>query len=447
MRKSLGTFCTEALAPFGHKPAAHHRLIISKLEAVERGEIRRLMIFMPPGAAKSTYASVLFPAWYFAQGPHRSIIGTSHTADLANAFSRKVQFTVREHGPKLGYGLASESAELWHTTNDGQYRAAGVGGPIAGFRADLGVIDDPTKSRMMAESATVRDTVWAWYGSDFRTRLKPDAAVVAIGTRYHEDDLFGRLLNEQGPLWDVLKLPAVAEDDDPLGRAPGEFLWADDSYGYAALLHAMREETGPRDWWSLYQQAPRPSDGGIFKIRQIATLDAEPAGTATVRAWDLAGTRDTGTRDADWTVGTLLGRTREGSYTILDVVRFRGGPEEVEATIIATASRDGRRVPISIPQDPGQAGKAQIQYLTRRLAGYRVHSSTETGDKSTRAMPFASQVNVGNVSLLRAAWNREVLDEMAAFPSGSHDDVVDSLSRAFAYLSDSSVVDRFRALA
>jgi predicted phage terminase large subunit-like protein len=153
-----------------------------------------------------------------------------------------------------------------------------------------------------------------------------------------------------------------------------------------------------------------------------------------VRAWDLAATRELGTRDPDWTVGAKLTRTSEGRFVVEDVVRLRGSPDEVEAAIVATASRDGAGVQIRLPQDPGQAGKAQALYLTRKLAGYRVHSQPVTGDKSTRAAPLAAQVNVGNVSIVQAPWNRALLDELASFPSGAHDDQVDALADAFAGL-------------
>ena len=152
------------------------------------------------------------------------------------------------------------------------------------------------------------------------------------------------------------------------------------------------------------------------------------------RAWDLAATKDIGTRDPDWTVGTLLARHDDGRFVIEDVVRLRGSPDEVEATIVATASRDGRGVAIHLPQDPGQAGKAQVLYLTRKLVGHRVESKPVTGDKATRAAPLASQVNVGNVSMVRAGWNRALLDEMAGFPSAAHDDQVDAAALAFEAL-------------
>jgi predicted phage terminase large subunit-like protein len=266
--------------------------------------------------------------------------------------------------------------------------------------------------------------------------------VVLILTRRHLDDLAGRLLAAEGARWRALKLPAIAGMDDPLGRAPGAPLWADDGYGYGAAparARATYEAGGAlRDWAALYQQEPRPAEGGLFKTAMVAALGAAPAEAAagrTVRAWDPAATSAAGTRDPDWTVGLLLMRTADRRLVVLDVARLRGGPEEVERAIVATAGRDGRRVKVALPRDPGQAGKAQVAYLTRRLMGRTVPARPETGAKATRAAPVASQCNVGNLAVARAPWNRAFLGEPAGFPGGAHDDqVVGALARGFAEL-------------
>ena len=422
--------------------------MLSRLEAVAAGKIKRLMVLMPPGAAKSTYVSVLFPAWLMARFPGTAVLAASHTIGLAENFSRKVQREIRDNAGLLGVGLANEASERWSATNGSEYRAAGVGSAIAGFRADWGIIDDPVKGRKEADSETYRNAAWDWYNADFLTRLKPDASVGLIVTRWHEDDLAGRILERHGDAWDVLSLPAQAGENDPLGRAPGEWLWADDDYGYAKTLPSLRETLGARDWASLYQQSPRPDDGGVFKPHLMPVIDAAPAGAMWVRAWDLAATKESGTSDPSRTVGALLGKTQDGRLIVRDVVRFAGTPDEVEATILATASRDGRTVYISCPQDPGQAGKSQAAYLSKKMVGYRFVFTPETGDKATRAMPFASQVNVGNVSMVKAPWNDELVAELQTFPSGVHDDQVDALSRGFDFLTQgAAVLDRFRAMA
>lgn len=397
------------------------------------------MIFMPPGSAKSTYASHLFPPWFLAQRPDLKIIAASNTMDLAQRFSGYVRNYVRPNTADLGYSLRTDNQGVWETTRGGEYKAIGIGGAIAGFRADLALIDDPIRLRAEAESDTIRDKIWDWFQSDLRTRLRPNGRIVLIQTRWHADDLGGRLLEAQPGEWRVISLPATAKQNDPLGRQPGELLWSNDpSYPYGAEIARVKaeyEQSGAmRDWHSLYEQDPRPGEGALFKTTQIAVVDTAPAGGTIVRAWDLAATAQVGARDPDWTVGLKLARYSDGRFGILDVVRLRGGPDEVEAAIVNTASQDGRGVRISLPQDPGQAGKTQVLYLTRKLAGYMVESSPETGDKATRAAPFASQVNAGNVFMVRAPWNRALLDEMAGFPAAAHDDCVDAGSRALSML-------------
>ena len=182
LRRSVRRSLTEWSRLNGFEPAAHHKLLIDRLEAVTRGEIDRLAIFMPPGSAKSTYASALFPPWYLAQNPAKSVIAASHTAELAERWGRRVRNLVSEHAPRLGYAIAADnqSAGRWATSADGEYYAAGVGGSITGRRADLVVIDDPVRSREDAESETVREKVWDWYRADLITRLKPGASVVLV---------------------------------------------------------------------------------------------------------------------------------------------------------------------------------------------------------------------------------------------------------------------------
>jgi predicted phage terminase large subunit-like protein len=454
-RSDLTLWTVEAQRHKGYKPAAHHRLLISKLEEVAAGTIPRLMVFMPPGSAKSSYASKLFPAWMLRRGVQ--IIGASHTvAPLALKFSAEIQDLVRENQEVLGYGLRSENVQMWRTTNGGQYLAAGVGTAIPGFRADLGIIDDPIKSRQAADSETDRQRVWEWYIGSFERRLTPGASIILILTRWHEDDLAGRLLEVQGDQWEVLKLPAEAEAGDQLGRQPGEWLWEDDDYGYGAELASIKDNLeaagATREWASQYQQRPRPLEGSIFRTDRIGVLPAPPAGGRTVRAYDLAATKDTGTRDQAWTRGVKLTLLDNKRLVVEDVVGCRGGPDDVERLIFNTAGQDGRKVTIGLPQDPGQAGKAQVAYFAKLLHGYPIESSPETGDKATRAAPVASQVNVGNVDVVAGPWNRSFLDELAAFPSGATKDQVDALSRGYAMLIErgrplilsSKALDRFR---
>jgi predicted phage terminase large subunit-like protein len=295
------------------------------------------------------------------------------------------------------------------------------------------------KSRQDAESETVRERTWNWFISDLRTRLKPASAIVLIMTRWHESDLGGLLEKQQPGLWTILKLPAIAEENDPLGRQIGEWLWSDDAYDYASELKALCSEFetngATREWAALYQQRPRPTEGALFKTGLIIAIDAIPSGATFIRAWDLAATAQVGTRDPDWTVGLKLARLPDGRWIVADVARDRLDPSGVEKMILATASQDGPTVKISLPQDPGQAGKSQSRNLAGKLAGYDVHVSREDGDKAVRATAVAAQCGVGNLLVLKAPWNAVFLDELSGFPSASKDDQVDALSRAFNVLN------------
>jgi predicted phage terminase large subunit-like protein len=393
------------------------------------------MILMPPGSAKSTYASVVFPAWWFTQYPRSSIIGASHSRNLAEHFSRRVRTLILAKQNYLGFGIERDqrAIDTWTTSNGGDYLAVGVRGAITGRRADLVIIDDPIKSRADAESGRQRDHIWDWYKSDVTTRLKPGGKVVLIMTRWHPGDLGGQLLERAKSEWRVVRLPALAEADDPIGRSVGAPLWPE--WEDHDALARKRELIGERAWSALFQQMPLPSGGRLFSIDRIAVVQPGRDAEATVRAWDLAATGHTGRNDPDWTVGLKLTRDSTGRYVVLDVVRIQGTPHQVEELIVSTAHRDGTKVIVAIPEDPGQAGKSQMSYLTRQLAGFHVISSRETGSKATRAMPLASQVEAGNVSVIRAEWGRILLDEMCEFPWGGKDDQVDAMVRAFTTLT------------
>lgn len=445
VERSLVSWCTEALAPVNQSPARHHRLLCKELEAVETGEVDRLMILAPPGSAKSTYASVLFPVWWFRRNPRTAVIAASHTGDLAEDFGRRVRNTVSENADILGYSLSvdSQAAGKWNTNAGGEYRTFGVGKAIAGRRADLCVIDDPVSGREAADSESDRNRVWKWYIGDVYNRLKPGGRIVLIMTRWHEDDLGGRLLQEAetgGDKWRVLSLPALAEPKpgkpDPLHRRTGMALWPE--WENEEALDRKRRVSGEREWASQFQQRPTPTDGILFKEEFLKKVPSIPFGDkieTECRGWDLAATEQTGTRNPDWTVGVRIARLTSGRYLVTDVVRMRGSPSDVESIITETTKNDGPDVIVSIPQDPGQAGKAQVTYLAGQLAGHIIKTNTETGSKSTRAMPVASQAEVGNLLFLDRSWTETMFSEMKTFPSGLKDDQVDALSRAFSHVA------------
>lgn len=281
------------------------------------------------------------------------------------------------------------------------------------------IIDDPHKADE-ARSDVMRGNVLEWFQNTLESRKNsPNTPIILIMQRLHEDDLSGFLLSGgNGEEWEHICLPAL----QPGGTA----LWPE-KHSVEELLRM--EQAAPYTFSGQYQQRPSPADGGIFKPDQIGTVEAEPAGCQWVRGWDLASTTE-----GDWTAGVKIGKSKDGMFIVADVCRVRVGPDQRDAAIKNAADMDGRLVKISIPQDPGQAGKTQVLYMTRALAGFNVASSPESGDKVTRAEPFAAQVNVGNVSMVKGAWNRAFVDELRMFPNGTNDDQVDAASRAFAEL-------------
>jgi predicted phage terminase large subunit-like protein len=435
------SFAAKVLASAGQVPARHHRLLIEHLEDVATGSCDRLMVQMPPGSAKSTYGSVLFPAYFFGVHAQGQIIGTAHTASLADYFGRHVRDLIAAHGDLLGLRLtkSSRAAGQFFLESGAEYFAAGVAGPITGRRADLIIIDDPVKSWAEAESAHLRDGLYDWYRAELSARLKPRGRIVLIMTRWHEDDLAARLLRGDAG-WKVVKLPALAEANDPLGRLPGGALWPE--WQDEAAIARRRQEVGERAFAAIYQQNPRPPEMALFNTKMIRILPEAPVLVRVIRAWDLAASLAETGRNPDYTVGLKAGTTEDQRVVILDVIRMQASSSQVEARIVSTAKADGTATIVALPQDPGQAGIAQISTLSQRLLGYHVHASPERGTKVMRAGPAATQVDAANLYLLAAPWNESFIAELAAFPDSEKDDQVDALSRAVNTLATTGAMAR-----
>jgi predicted phage terminase large subunit-like protein len=426
IRRSLTDWCRYA----GFEPAAHHLLLIDKLEAVTRGEIDRLAVFMPPGAAKSTYASILFSPWYLGNHPDHCVIAASHTSELAEKWGRRVRNLLSEHSLVLGTALAADSqaAGRWETDSGGEYFAAGVGGAIAGRRADLVVIDDPVRSREDADSELIRDKTWDWYKSDLYTRLKPGGRIVLIQTRWHEDDLAGRLLADMaagGDKWDVISLPAIAESDDPLGRRVGEALWPEWESGDE--LARKRRAVGPRDWSALYQQRPAPEDGDYFKAEWLKPYEQVPA-RQTLRIYggsDYAVTADGG----DYTVHAVIGLDPEERPYLLDLWRKQAA-SDVWVDSFCDLVLEWK--PIGWAEEQGQIRAGVGPYIDRRQRERRAYVAREAfptrGDKAVRAQSIRGwMAQRGLYVPVNAPWYPAFRSELLSFPAGKHDDQVDAL--------------------
>ncbi len=413
-RRHLVKF-TEATNLLYH-PASHHHRICEALEQVERGEIDRLMIFMPPRHGKSELASRRFPAWCLGRKPHRQIIAASYNSDLASDFGRDVRNIVASEDfaeifPSVGLRPDSKAANRMNTNQGGAYIAAGVGTAVTGRGADIALIDDPFKDREEADSEVTRNKVWSWYQSTLYTRLMPKAAIVLIQTRWHEDDLAGRLLETQADQWTVLELPAI--------NKAGEALWPE--WYDETALERIRNSIGPREWSALYQQRPQPDEGTFFQRDWLQSWVNKPARLSIYGTSDYAVTDGAG----DYTVHRIWGVDSEGTLHRLDGWR---GQTSSDIWIDKKLDLIAKHKPLAWFGEAGVIMKAIEPMLKRRMLERKVYCRMEwlpsIHDKPTRARGFQARAAMGKVRFEPGA----DIAEFLAFPAGKHDDEVDVAS-------------------
>lgn len=418
--------------------ARHLKLIDEELHRAASEGDGRILLTVPPRHGKSELTSKYFPAWYLGWKPDNRVMLCSYEADFASGWGRKARGVLEEYGPGMNVLVAKDSsaANRWDIAGrDGGMVTAGVGGPITGKGGHLLIIDDPIKNYEEAHSPTIREKVWDWFTSTAYTRLEPGGSVIVIQTRWHEDDLTGRILKRlTHEKWKLIRLPALAEEDDPLGRKPGEALWP--ARFDEKKLDAIRRTLGSYQWSALYQQNPTPREGGFFRREWFRVVSAPPVCTRQVRLWDLAATEESIGSDPDWCCGWKVGITEQKQVALLHRVRFRGTPAAVEKVIEQTAQTDGPNVAIVLEQEGGASGKGWPDSIIRyRLQGYNARYEKPTTSKENRAQPLSAQAEVGNVLMVQGPWVEEALDEFTAFPNGTHDDQVDSASGAYNWLT------------
>ncbi len=417
--------------------AEHHRLILAEMQRCMETPHGRLMIMAPPGSAKSTYASVVAPSWYLGTQPNRRIILASYGDDLARRHGRRTRQLLRspEAAEILQCSLDPESraADEFGLTNGSEYMACGILGGITGNRAHGIVIDDPIKGRQDADSQVIRDRTFAAYEDDLLTRLIPGGWVVIINTRWHEDDVSGRILPanwsgesgdikcRDGNMWRVLCLQAECQQpSDPLRRPIGEMLWRE----WFDDRHWEQFRLNRRTWSSLYQQIPAPAEGILFRKDDMGTYEKAPDGLRIIGASDYAVTPD----DGDWTEHGIAGIAPDGSIYLLDWWRGQTGPEvwiEKKIDLIA------RWKPLAWFGEMGPIRRATEGRLRQRMidrqAPCRIEWLPHIGDKPTKAQSIIASAGMGRVLWPRAAWVAELQRQCLVFPAGSPDDGVDTL--------------------
>lgn len=415
--------------------------ICAHLQAVSEGKFNRLHMNVPPGTMKSLLTSVLWPAWEWGPRdmPQMRFLGTSHKEALAVRDSMKCRRLIQSRWYQERWPMpltSDQNAKTKFENHATGFREAMAFTSMTGSRGDRVILDDPLSADDANSDAELLRAELSFTEALPSRVNNEQSAIVVIMQRLHARDTSGIILDRKLP-YVHLCLPMRFESDrrcvTPIFTDPrtydGELLFPE-RFSEEQVTDLERTMLAYATAGQL-QQRPAPRGGGLFKREWFKVEKAAPAGTRWVRAWDLAGT-DKAT--APYTAGVKMGKTPDGRYCIADVCRIQGTPHETERLIVATASQDGKSVRGSLPQDPGQAGKAQVQYLIKQLAGYSYTFSPESGDKETRAEPLASQAQAGNVFLLEGDWNTAFLDEATTFPRGKFKDQVDAASRAFSEL-------------
>jgi predicted phage terminase large subunit-like protein len=406
---------------------------------LEKGEIRRLAVFMPPGSAKSTYTSVLFPPFYLAKKPNRALLACSHSTDLAEAFGRRARNLIEAQATVLGYGLAehSKAAGRWETTKGGQYLAAGVGVGIAGYRADLGLIDDPIRNKEDADSKLVRDKQWDWYQFDFKPRLKPNAVIGLIQTRWHEDDLGGRILSNEKGDWEVIRIPFLAEDNDPLGRPKGQMLWPE-------WFKLEMFPTDSRVANALYQNNPTPEEGDFFKKEWLVEYRPEQL-PKFLRMYCASDHAVSLREEADPTLLIPFGVDEGENIWILPDIFW--GRADTAAVVEHMFRLVKAYKPIA-----WFAGKEHITssigpFINKKMIEtgqyFYIRESVAKKDKPTRCQAIRGRMAQRKVFFpsFYPRWH-EAKHEILAFPAGTHDewpDVLGEIGRGLAELTCATV--------
>lgn len=417
--------------------APHFALMHERLDRVTTGDIQRLLLEVSIRHGK-TETLTGYEAYRLELDPSTRILLGTYSQNQARKLSRSVRRLVKSRGIEIS--ADANSVDEWETVAGGGLRAVGAGSGVASVNADLIVIDDPIGSRAEAESAAHRERVWDWITTDILARAEPHTQVVFSMPRWHRDDPSGRMQDRQSGRWELVSLPGVAEENDMLGRAPGELLW--EKYRPQSWIDAMRIDLGSYGFASAVQCRPTPREGGIFRWDWWQLVDDAPKGLQMVRYWDTAGTDSTGDNDPDYTAGALGCRLADQRNMIVDMARFRLSVGKRDARMVEIAKEDkkryGGRVTWWLEEESGIAGKERTAAIVRAIQALGITCRTEraSGSKVLRAEPLASAAEAGNVLLGPGEWRDPFRLEAADFPGGNHDDQVDAAAGMFNKLGE-----------
>jgi predicted phage terminase large subunit-like protein len=427
-------------------PSPHLQYIALRIaKALAKGNAR-IILSMPPRHGKSQLLSIYTPAWILEYLKKKNIILACYGADLAEGFARQVRRIIADpnNHPLQNVRIGDLArAEEFNTNLGGYMYAVGLGGAITGRGADVLLIDDYIKEIKEALSPAYRDYIWNWYVTTALTRLEPNGSVCIIATRWHSDDLIGRLLQHERQDWEYIEMPAIALENDIIHRRPGEALFPE-RYPIDKLL-SLRKSLGTVFFESLFQQRPVDETMQITDTTWVKYWSrSRPLPMMKLcRIWDLAATEGGG----DWLTGTLCGyEEASDTFIILHVFRDQLGPGRVEAAVAACAEADGPGVRIGIEQEPGSAGKILVEhFINNVLKGYKTEKVLTGGKaKVIRAQPFLAACEAGGVYMLTdiatspAKWNKLFLDEFETFPSTNkaiHDDMIDTAAEGYSMLT------------
>jgi predicted phage terminase large subunit-like protein len=454
--RSLGEFSHMAWAQVEARKQVrnwHMDAMSDHLQAVSRGDIRRLIINIPPRHTKSLTCNVFWQSWDWIENPWRQYLFATYRSSLSERDNKKANRLLSSKWyqdrfePRIDPN--NNTTKRWGIFGGGERLVTSVGGASStGEGGDIIVIDDPI-SADDARYPVKRKIVIDWWDETIKSRLNDaiNGAFVVIMQRLHEGDLTGHILaHETG--WDHLCLPARYDPKHP-HPIRSSIGFVDPRKTAGELLNPKRftkqslDEIAPEGTYAAagqLQQRPAPRGGGTFKREWFEVVSAAPAGLTSVRGWDLAASK---TKEAAFTAGVRLGYDGIGTYYVEHVTRGQLGAAGVTTLIKNTASQDDQdchEVRGSLPQDPGAGGKVWAQQLVAAVAGYNYRASPESGDKETRAEPVSAQAEAGNIKIVKGEWNKEFLDELELFPSGKFKDQVDALSRAFMELVNTKKV-------